>query len=42
MYNYGQVIKKALFKTLEEDIKTADVGGSASCSEFANAIIERL
>ena len=35
-------IKKALFKTLEEDIKTADLGGSASCSDFANAIIERL
>lgn len=35
-------IKTALFKTLEEGIKTADLKGTASCSGFTNAIIERL
>ncbi len=35
-------IKNALLKTLEEGIKTADIGGSASCSEFTNAIIAKL
>lgn len=35
-------IRKALFQTLEENIKTADLGGNASCSEFTKAIIERL
>lgn len=38
----GEKIKKALFKTLEADIKTADLGGRASCSEFTNAIIAAL
>ena len=35
-------IRKALFATLEAGIKTADLGGSAKCSEFMQAIIERL
>ena len=35
-------IQKALFKTLEAGIKTADLGGTASCSEFTNEIIKRL
>lgn len=35
-------IRKALFATLEAGIKTADLGGNARCSEFAQAIIERL
>lgn len=38
----GERIRKALFATLEADIKTADLGGNASCSEFTQAIIERL
>ena len=35
-------IRKALFATLEAGIKTADLGGCAKCSEFTQAIIERL
>lgn len=35
-------IKNALFKTLEANIKTCDLGGNASCSEFADEIIKRL
>lgn len=35
-------IRKALFKTFEEGIKTVDLGGNTTCSEFADAIIERL
>lgn len=35
-------IRKALFATLEAEIKTGDLGGNSSCSEFADAIIERL
>lgn len=35
----GERIKTALFKTLEAGIKTADLGGNASCSEFTDAII---
>lgn len=35
----GERIKTALFKTLEAGIKTADLGGDASCSEFTDAII---
>ena len=38
----GTRIKKALFKTLESGIKTADLGGSAKCSEFAQKIIANL
>ena len=35
----GERIKTALFKALEAGIKTADLGGNASCSEFTEAII---
>lgn len=35
-------IEKALYKTLEAGIKTADLGGNAKCSEFTNEIIRRL
>ena len=35
-------IRKALFATLEAGIKTADLGGNAKCSEFTQAIIDRL
>lgn len=38
----GERIKKALFATLEAGIKTADLGGSASCSEFTEAVLKRL
>ena len=36
------VDKELLFKTLEEGIKTADLGGTASCSGFADAVIAHL
>lgn len=35
-------IEKALYKTLEAGIKTADLGGNAKCSEFTDEIIRRL
>ena len=35
-------IQKALYKTLESGIKTADLGGNAKCSEFTNEIIKNL
>ena len=35
-------IRKALFSTLEGGIKTADLGGKASCSEFTNELIKRI
>jgi isocitrate dehydrogenase (NAD+) len=35
-------IQKALFETLESGIKTADLDGNATCSEFTNEIIKRL
>lgn len=38
----GNRIKLALFNTLDADIKTADLGGSSNCSEFTQAIIDRL
>lgn len=38
----GQRIRNALFDTLKADIKTADLGGIASCNEFTNSIISRL
>ena len=41
-FEAGNRIKSALFKTLQEDIKTADLGGSASCSDFTNEIIRRI
>lgn len=38
----AQKIKHALFKTLEADIKTYDLGGNYLCSEFTKEIIKRL
>lgn len=35
-------IKLAVFETLKSGIKTADIGGNASCSEFTNAVVQRL
>ena len=35
-------IKLALFETLNADIKTFDLNGNSKCSEFTQAIIERL
>lgn len=35
-------IKNALFKTFEQKIFTADLGGNTSCSEFTKAIIKNL
>ena len=35
-------IQKALFETLESEIKTVDLGGNATCSMFTNEIIKRL
>ena len=35
-------IQKALFLTLESGIKTRDLGGNFSCSEFTNEIVSRL
>lgn len=38
----AEKIKKALFKTLEANIKTPDLGGNISCTEFTDAIIKNL
>ena len=38
----GNRIKSALFDTLKTGIKTADLGGNTSCTQFANEIINRL
>ena len=38
----GRRIRLALFDTLDAGIKTVDLGGSASCSEFTQAIVDRL
>ena len=35
-------IRKALFSTLDGGIKTSDLGGQASCSEFTNELIKRI
>lgn len=39
---YADKIEKALFKTLEDGIKTLDLGGNASTIEFTEAIIKNL
>lgn len=39
---HAEKIEKALFKTLSQNIKTVDLGGSASTSEFTGKIIENL
>ena len=38
----GKRIKLALFETLNAGIKTTDIGGSATTTEFTQAIIDRL
>ena len=38
----GTRIRLALFDTLDAGIKTVDLGGGASCSEFTQALIDRL
>ena len=40
--NAGNRIKNALFETLKSDVKTADLSGTASCTEYTDAIISRL
>lgn len=40
--SYAIKIENALFKTLESGIKTADLGGNVSTSEFTKAIINNL
>ncbi len=42
MNNCAEKIEKALYKTFNEGIKTADIGGSASCTEFTDAIIKNM
>lgn len=39
---YADNIEKALFKTLSDGFKTADLGGNLSTDEFTNKIIENL
>lgn len=38
----AEKIEKALYATYEQGIKTADIGGSATCSEFTDAIIKNM
>ena len=40
--NAAEKIENALYKTLTDGIKTADIGGSAKCSEFTQAITDRI
>lgn len=40
--SYADKIEKALLKALEGSVLTADLGGSAKCSEFTNEIIKNL
>jgi isocitrate dehydrogenase (NAD+) len=40
--NYAEKIEKALFKTLSEGSKTADLGGTLSTTEFTDKIIKNL
>ena len=40
--SYAEKIESALFKTLKSGICTADLGGTASTSEFTNAVIQNL
>lgn len=41
-YDYAKKIENALFKTLSEGFKTADLGGNLSTSGFTDAIIKNL
>ncbi len=40
--SFGSKIKKALFETFKQGVFTADLGGSASCSEFTDNIIKNI
>lgn len=42
MSDKGEQIKNALFRTLKENIKTADLGGAYSLSKFTEEVIARL
>ena len=39
---YAEKIEKALYKTLKSGISTVDIGGTASTTEFRDAIIKNL
>ncbi len=41
-FDYAQKIEKALFKTLNDNIKTFDIGGSSSTTDYTDAIIKNL
>lgn len=41
-YSYAERIEKALFKTLADGNKTADIGGNLSTTEFTNVVISNL
>lgn len=41
-YEYAQKIEKALFKTLSDGDKTADLGGNLSTNEFTDTVIKNL
>ncbi len=38
----GRLVEQGLFQSLEDGVKTKDLGGSASTSDFAEAILERI
>ena len=40
--SYAEKIERALFKTLSQNIKTADLGGCATTTEFTQKVIENL
>lgn len=41
-YSYAERIEKALFKTLADGNKTADIGGNLSTTEFTDVVISNL
>ena len=40
--SYAEKIEHALFKTLSQNVKTADLGGDATTTEFTEKVIENL
>ena len=42
MDEFSTKIENAILKTLESGVKTADLGGNATTSEFTQKIIENL
>lgn len=41
--SYGDKIEKACFEVIKEGkFRTGDLGGKAKCSEFTNAICEKV